>query len=94
MMARIIKRTGKWVEWTTKKGRSKSKTTQASPAAATPTSSQSATPSVATTTTQGPAQSAGGGDQPPEKNIPIAPTCQGDPLPVIGAQAETKEKGT
>ena len=30
MMARIIKRTRKWVEWTSKKGRSKSKATQAS----------------------------------------------------------------
>ena len=30
MMERIIKRTGKWVEWTAKKSRSRSKTTQAS----------------------------------------------------------------
>lgn len=28
MVARIIKRTGKWVEWTTKKGRSRSKSSQ------------------------------------------------------------------
>ena len=76
MMAWIIKRTGKWVEWIAKKSQSKRKTTQASPVATTPTSSQSATPSVPTMTTQGPAQSARGGDQPPEKNIPIALTCQ------------------
>ena len=93
MMARIIKRTIKCVEWTMKKGRSKRKTTQASPATATPTSSQSATPSVATTTTQGPAQFATGGDQTPEKNILIAPTFQGSSLPVIGTQVEA-EKGT
>ena len=36
MMARIIKRTGKWVEWIAKKGRSKGKATQAYSAAANP----------------------------------------------------------
>ena len=92
MMARIIKRTGKWVEWTAKKGRSKGKTTQASPATATPASSQSATPSAPITTAQGPTQSAGGGDQPPEKNVPIVPTFQRGLLQVIGAQAKAKEK--
>ena len=56
-------------------------------------SSQSATPSVPTIAAQGPAQFAGGGNQPPEKNVPIAPTCQGGSLPVIGAQVETEEKG-
>ena len=71
---------------------SKRKTTQASPTTTTPTSSQSATPSVTTTTTQGPAQSIGGGDEPPEKNISIAPTCQGGSLPFIGSQAENEEK--
>ena len=39
MMARIIKRTGKWVEWTAKRSQSKSTTTQASPLATTPSSS-------------------------------------------------------
>lgn len=92
MMAQIIKRSRKWVEWIEKKSQSKSKTTKASLANATPTSSQSATPSVVTTTAQGLAQSIGGGDQPPEKNISIAPSCQGSPLPVIGTQASTEEK--
>ena len=84
----------KWVEWIAKRSRSKSKTTQASPAIATLTSSQSATPSVTTTTAQGPAQQTGGGDQPPERNISITPTCQGGPLPIIGSQASVEEKGT
>ena len=39
MMARIIKRNGKWVEWTTKKSMSKSIATQAFLVATTPTSS-------------------------------------------------------
>ena len=93
MMARIIKRTGKWVEWTAKKGWSKSNTTQDSPAATTPTSSQSITPSATTSATQEPAQSIGGGEKPPKKNVPIVPTCQGGSLLVIGAQAEIKKKG-
>ena len=87
MMAWIIKRTKKWVKWTAKKSQSKSKTTQASLAATTPTSSQSATPSIITIAAQGPAQSVGGGDQPLEKNISIAPTCQGGSLLVFGAQS-------
>ena len=53
MMARIIKRIGKWVEWTTKKGWRKKKATQASPFVATPTSSQSTTPSATITATPG-----------------------------------------
>ena len=51
MMARIIKRIGKWVEWIAKKGWSKSKTTQASLATTTPASSQSATLTATTATT-------------------------------------------
>jgi hypothetical protein len=92
MVAQIIKRTGKWVEWIAKKGRSRSKTAQASPATSTPSSSQSVTPSVTIKTTQGPAMPAGGGDQPPDKNIPIAPTCQGGPLQFIGTQSTTGER--
>ena len=84
MVARIIKRTRKWVEWTAKKGRSRSKSSQLSPAAATPTSSHSVAPSASIAVTQGPAIPAGGGDQPPEKNIPISPTWQGGSHPVIG----------
>lgn len=84
MVARIVKSTGKWVEWMAKKGRSRSKASQQSPVAASPTSSHSVVPSASDAATQGPAIPVGGGDQPPEKNIPISLTCQGGPLPVIG----------
>ena len=57
-------------------------------------SSQSATLSATTSATQMLAKFARGGDQPPEKNVPIAPTCQGGSLPIIGSQAKTEEKGT
>ena len=70
-----------------KKELEQEKTTQASPATATPTYFQSATPSVTTIATQGPAIPAGGGDQPMDRNIPITPTCQCCSLPIIGAQA-------
>ena len=44
-----------------------------------------------TTTSTGPSQSIGqGGDQPPEKNVPLTPTCGAGPLPNIG---KTGEKG-
>ncbi len=91
MMARIIKRMGKWVEWTTKRSQSKGGATQASPAAATP-SSQSATPGITIVATQGLAQPSGGGDQPPDKNVSIAKTCHDGSLPVIGTQIGTEEK--
>lgn len=94
MMAWIIKRTRKWVEWIAKKGKSRSKASQPSPTTATPTSSHSATPGVTIETTQGPAIPARGGDQPPKKNIPIVPTCQGSPFPIIGTQSATGEKET
>ena len=54
MMAQIIKRIRKWVEWTAKRSQSKSMTTKASLAATAPTSSQSATSSMIRRTTQGP----------------------------------------
>ena len=71
MMAQIIKRTRKWVEWIAKRSQSNNMTTQPSPIAATPSASQSVIPSVIPETTQGPAQPLGGGDQPLDKNIPI-----------------------
>ena len=71
MMARIIKRTRKWVEWMAKRSQSKSTTTQSSLVATTPTSSQSATSNMITKTTQGTTQLVGGGDQPLENNVPI-----------------------
>ena len=40
--------------------------------------------------TQGPAQPAGGDDQPPDKNIPLTKTCQDGSPPMIGAQLEAK----
>lgn len=92
MMAWIIKRTGKWVEWTFKKGRSRRKASQSSPTNTNPTSSQGATPSVTITETQGPAMPMEGGDQPLDKNIPIAQNFQGGPLSVIGSQSTTREK--
>jgi hypothetical protein len=92
MVARIIKRTRKWVEWTAKRGRSKGKASQQSPTVATPTSSHSVTPNVSIAATQGPTIPVGGGDQPPEKNIPISLTCQGGSRPVIGAQSTAEEK--
>ena len=84
MMARIIKRNGKWVEWIAKRNWSKSMATQASPIYSTSSSSQSATPSVITIATQGPAQPLGGGDQHLNKNISITQTCQDGSLPVVG----------
>ena len=42
--------------------------------------------------TQGPAQPSDGGDQPPDKSIPLAKTCQDGSLPVIGTPAEAKKK--
>ena len=80
------------MEWTAKRGQSRSKSSQQSPTAATPTSSHSLVPNAYDAATQGPAISAGGGDQPPKKNIPISLTCQGGPQLVIGNQPTAKEK--
>ena len=43
--------------------------------------------------TQGPPQPAGGGDQPPNKNIPLTKPCQDGSPPMVGAQSEVKKKG-
>ena len=75
LMANIIKRTRKWVEWTSKRSRSRGIPTQTSSSAAASSSSQGATTSVMPSTAQGPTQPVGGGDQPPEKNIPLDKTC-------------------
>ena len=71
MMAQIIKRIGKWVEWTAKRSQSKSMTTKDSLVATTLTFSQSATSSMIRRTTQGPTQLVGGDDQPLDNNVPI-----------------------
>lgn len=94
MMARIIKRTGKWVEWIAKKGRSRGKGSQPSSTTGTPSSSQSSTPGVTIIDTQGLAMPIRGGDQPPKKNIPITPTCQDGSLPMIAIYSATGEKET
>ncbi len=92
MMARIIKRKGKWVEWTTKRSWIKGAANQASPVATMPTSSQSATAGMTIASTQGPAQLAGGGDQPPNKNVPIVKAYHDGSLLVIGTPTRVEEK--
>lgn len=83
MMARIIKRIGKWVEWITKKSQSKGVATQASPAATMPMSSQITTLGITITSTQGLAQPSGGGDQPLDKNVSIDKTYHDGSLQLL-----------
>ena len=60
LMAKIIKRTRKWVEWTSKKSRSRGTPTQASSLAVASSSSQGAIASMMPSTTQGSTQPVGG----------------------------------
>ena len=92
LMAKIIKRTRKWVEWTSKKSRSRGMPTQTSSLAEASSSSQGATAYVMPSTTQGPTQPAGGGDQPPERNILLDKTCHDGSQPIIGTQIEEKKE--
>ena len=62
LMAKIIKRTRKWVEWTSKKSRSRGTPTRAPSLVAASSSSQGDTASVMPSTAQGPTQPAGAGD--------------------------------
>ena len=92
LMEKIIKRTRKWVEWTSKKSQTRGTPTQASPSMVASSSSQGAMTSVMPTTTQGLAQPTGGGDQSPDKNIPLDKTCHDGSRLVISTQAEEKKE--
>ena len=48
--------------------------------------------SMMPSTAQGPTQLVGGGDQPPEKNIPLDKTCHDGSRSIIGTQAEEKKE--
>ncbi len=68
MMARIYKRTRKWVKWTTtRRSRSKGASTQSSPKVVATSSSHSGALGTILPITQGPTQPTGGGDKPPNK---------------------------
>ena len=75
LMAKIIKRIGKWVEWMcARQKRISGASTKATPKATTsyaPRGMSSMTPSIA----QSPLPPTGGVDQPSDKNIPLDKTC-------------------
>ena len=75
-----------------KKSHSKSTSTQAPLAYASTSSSQADTLDVTPAITQALAQPIGGGDQPPEKSIPLTKTCQDGSPPMICAQPEVGKK--
>ena len=55
-------------------------------------SSLGGTSGITLSLTQGPSQLAGGGDQPPDKNIPLDKTCQDGLTTMTRLEVEVKKK--
>lgn len=93
MMARICKRTRKWVKWTIAwKSRSKGAFAQPSPNVAATSPSHSDASSTILPFIQGLAQPTSGGDQPHDKNIPLDKKIQDGSILVIKIETEVEKK--
>ena len=93
LMAGIIKRTDKWVEWTRvrKKWTRAIGTSARVSSEAQTTSTTTSTTTTTTSTSMGPSQStSGGGNNPPKNNIQVLPTCRGGFLLDTGKVGDKK----
>lgn len=92
LMAKIIKRTGKWIEWT----RARRKRTSSAFVQPTPEATTSSTLGGTSSSTPSRAQNSlpptSGGDQSPEKNITLNKTCPDGSVPVTKVEVETEKK--
>lgn len=85
LMRGIIKRTNMWVEWTrARKKRTRSASSTGGVASKKAQSTAATSTIVATSTLADPTQFVGRGDQPPKKNIQVAPTYRGGSVPDTG----------
>ena len=93
MMAIINKRTRKWVKWTIAwKSIREDASSQPSPNVVLVSSSPHDTSGTNPSLTQAPTQLASGGNQPPQKNIPLDKNCLDGSVPMIGLEVEAKKK--